>query len=224
MWLYFDFVSSPVPILQRVLTSKGIKDNFPSLSNLLDDVWVGWLHCAVSVGIETLSFLYSDCLLLIIHYQINSHRFFSTVSLPPTGGKPLMKVSSKLKEVLKEHISKMELRLHEEQKKVNHPWHWCISLWLWGETVRLVALWPCCLVTLSLLYCLVPSNAAVVFALLPCCLVTVWLLLYCLLTAFPQVSQLKRLSKAQESLMSEEEKRKRRKLRKVSDRLWRLHT
>ncbi len=135
-----------------------------------------------SVGIETLSFLYSDCLLLIIHYQINSHRFFSTVSLPPTGGKPLMKVSSKLKEVLKEHISKMELRLHEEQKKVNHPWHCCISLWLWGETVRLVALWPCCLVTLWLLYCLVPSNAAVVFALLPCCLVTVWLLLYCLPT------------------------------------------
>lgn len=74
-------------------------------------------------------------------------RFFTTGDGLPPGEKPHIKVSTKLKEVIRRHNESSEFRLREEQKKV---------------------------------------------------------------------SQLKRVSKAQESIMSEDEKKKRRKMRKVS--------
>ena len=77
-----------------------------------------------------------------------STRFFTTGDGLPGGEKPYIKVSSKLKEVIRRHCEHCELRLREEQKKI---------------------------------------------------------------------AQQRRVFKAQESIMSEDEKKKRRKMRKVSE-------
>lgn len=74
--------------------------------------------------------------------------FFSGGDGVPVGEKPYIKVSSKLKEVIRRHNENSELRLREEQKRL---------------------------------------------------------------------AQQRRVSKAQESIMSEDEKKKRRKMRKVSE-------
>ena len=83
----------------------------------------------------------------LIEEFVSPVRFFTTGDGLPPGEKPIMKVSSKLKEVIRRHCENSELRLKEEQKKL---------------------------------------------------------------------AQFRRVSKAQESIMSEDERKKRRKMRKVS--------
>ena len=46
-------------------------------------------------------------------------RFFTTGDGVPPGEKPYIKVSSKLKEVIRRHCENSELRLREEQKKLS---------------------------------------------------------------------------------------------------------